>query len=100
MIVMLTIEESLKREKGMIFPQDFSEKTVLAVAHSRNCIEALEKRIPREIKRVMCNNCKKESCQGCEEYYNRCPSCGEGLDRDSGEVFKYCPKCGQALCQK
>ena len=31
----LTIEESLKREKGMIFPSDMSERTLLAVSHSR-----------------------------------------------------------------
>lgn len=60
-------------------------------------MEAVRKQIPREIKRKMCDGCKKEDCEGCEDYYNRCPSCGEGLDRDSGELFKYCPKCGQAL---
>lgn len=64
---------------------------------SENILSALENRIPRKIKRKMCDGCKKEDCQGCERYYNRCPSCGEGLDRDSGELFKYCPKCGQAL---
>lgn len=64
---------------------------------SENILLALEKRVPREIKRKMCNGCKKDDCAGCEDYYNRCPSCGEGLDRNSGELFKYCPKCGQAL---
>lgn len=53
--------------------------------------------IASESERRMCDGCKKEDCQECERYYNRCPSCGEGLDRDSGELFKYCPNCGQAL---
>lgn len=56
-----------------------------------------EYRTPKEIKHRMCDGCRREDCEGCESYYNRCPSCNEGLDRDSGELFKYCPKCGQAL---
>lgn len=85
MKTMLTIEESLRREKGMIFPQDFSEKTVLAVSHSRNCIEALKKQIPMKIQEIH-----------VDEYF--CPACGaENTCNDAIVEDKYCPVCGQAL---
>lgn len=59
--------------------------------------ESLQKQAKKDIKPKKCDSCKKEDCSGCEDYYNRCPSCNEGLDRDNGEIFKFCPNCGQAL---
>lgn len=83
----LTMEESLKREKGMIFPQDFSEKTLLAVAHSRNCIEAMEKQIPMKPQEVLLSNGKGYECSNCgnelsvSEYDGvYCHWCGQKLD--------------------
>lgn len=75
----LTIEESLEREKSMIFPSDMSEHTLLAVVHSHNCIRALEKQIPRKI-------------GGVENY--ACPRCNKIFTR---ETYPYCPWCGQAI---
>ena len=77
----LTIEESLKREKGMIFPQDFSEKTLLAVTHSQNCIKALEKQIPKK--------------PGTNMVFYVCPSCG--AQRSIRQKHNFCHDCGQAL---
>lgn len=77
----LTIEESLKREKGMIFPQDFSEKTLLAVSHNHNCVEALKKQIP--IKVVL------------NQSYYSCPVCG--TIRSIKQKHNFCHDCGQAL---
>lgn len=83
----LTMEESLKREKGMIFPQDFSEKTLLAVAHSRNCIEALEKQIPMKPQEVLLAYGKGYECQNCGNELSvsefdgvYCHWCGQKLD--------------------
>lgn len=59
--------------------------------------KALRKQIPTKVNLKKCDNCETENCGGCEDYYDRCPDCGEGLGRDSGEIFKYCPECGQAL---
>lgn len=84
----LTMEESLKREKGMIFPQDFSEKTLLSVAHSRNCIEALEKQIPMKVDEIH-----------VDEYF--CPACGAENNCEDGVVGdKFCPECGQTIYQE
>ena len=77
----LTMEESLNREKGMIFPQDFSEKTLLSVAHSRNCIEALEKQIVKQP-------------HTCGSY---CPTCGTIVLVTENPLKKYCEFCGQRL---
>lgn len=77
----LTMEESLKREKGMIFPQDFSERTLFAVAHSRNCIKALEKQLPQKPK--------------TNTNFYACPSCG--VQRSIWQKHNHCHDCGQAL---
>lgn len=60
------------------------------------CREAVGRQRAKKIKRRMCTGCK-EDCTNCEDYYNRCPSCNEGLGRDSGELFKHCPGCGQHI---
>ena len=49
-------------------------------------IEALEKQIPKNPKRL------KGSLFGEEKYYHKCPNCGAAYVDDS-----YCPICGQAL---
>ena len=82
----LTMEESLKREKGMIFPQDFSEKTLLAVAHSRNCIEAMEKQIPKQVGYIV----------GAFGEKYECPECGSALI-DTDLFAGHCKWCGQAI---
>lgn len=41
----LTMAESLDREKSLVLPQDFSESTLLAASHQRNCIKALQRQI-------------------------------------------------------
>ena len=82
----LTIEESLKREKGMIFPQDFSEKTLLAVAHSHNCINALKKQIP--IRPITYTGTNRADCPVCgatvrwmeKPWGDWCSNCGQRLD--------------------
>ena len=82
----LTIEESLKREKGMIFPQDFSEKTLLAVAHSHNCINALKKQIP--IRPITYTGTNRADCPACgatvrwtqKPWGDWCSNCGQRLD--------------------
>lgn len=89
----LTMEESLKREKGMIFPQDFSDHTLQAVAHSRNCMVALEKQIakvPIDIKSIKFTGCIREQFKKGD-----CPCCGAAVDTD--DDFKYCSECGQKL---
>lgn len=63
----------------------------------KSAIEACKKQIPTKVKTKKCDDCGKEDCGDCEDYYDRCPSCNEGLGRDSGEIFKFCPDCGQAL---
>ena len=84
----LTIEESLKREEERIFPSDMSEQTLLAVVHSRNCIEALKKQIPMKVEEIH-----------VDEYF--CPACG--AQNNCGDICligdSYCPECGQALYQ-
>lgn len=95
-----TPDEFFRHMNGHTTELSFVLSAFTLANESENMLSALEKRIPGEIKRVMCDGCKKEDCQGCERYYNRCPSCGGGLTEIVGEVFKYCPKCGQALCQK
>ena len=82
----LTIEESLKREKGMIFPQDFSEKTLLAVAHSHNCINALKKQIP--IRPITYTGTNRADCPVCgatvrwmeKPWGDWCSNCGQRVD--------------------
>ena len=86
----LTIEESLKREKGMIFPQDFSEKTLLAVAHSRNCIEALEKQIPKAVHNIYPTEIEET---GTHILTGDCPVCGSPVPAEQ----RYCWSCGQRL---
>ena len=73
----LTYEESLEREKGMIFPSEFSESTCVAVSHSLNCIKAIKKQIA-----------KKKVKKG-DDYI--CPICGEIAKTN------YCGCCGQKL---
>ena len=82
----LTIEESLKREKGKIFPSDMSEHTLLAVAHSYNCIEALQKQIAKKPEDERCLIKDRENI-------GLCPSCGEGVNSN----YPYCGHCGQRI---
>lgn len=89
----LTMEDSLKREKGMIFPQDFSDHTRQAVAHSRNCMTALEKQIakvPQNIKNIKFTGCIREQFKKGD-----CPRCNSYVDTD--DDFKFCSECGQKL---
>jgi len=77
----------------------FSEK-VESMIKAVSIIEKYEDiRTPKDVKARMCWQCSKElaACVGCEENFNRCPSCNASLDRDSGEEFTFCPDCGQAL---
>lgn len=86
----LTMSESLDREKRRLFPSDFSESTIKAKAHSRNCIKALTKQIPMEVTEIK-----------TDEYI--CPACGEENVCGDGPGLigdYYCPVCGQALFQK
>lgn len=73
----MTMEESLKREKRMIFPQDFSERTLLA----------LEKQIPMKPQEVLLAYGKGYECKNCgnELSVNKfngvyCHWCGQKLD--------------------
>ena len=86
MKIELTMEESLRRERGMIFPQDFSERTLLAVAHNRNCVEALEKQIPMKPQKVLLTHRKAYECSNC----------GNELLVDMLNGV-YCHWCGQKL---
>lgn len=89
----LTMEESLRREKGMIFPQDFSERTLLAVAHSRNCITALEKQLekqPKNIEKITFDGSIRGNFKNGE-----CPCCRAYVDTDDDP--NVCGECGQRL---
>lgn len=77
--------QSLEREKSMVFPQDFSEHTVLAVAHSRNCIAALKKQLPNS---TVCNT---------DEDSRTCGGCGSDIDMFINDDYEFCPYCGQKL---
>lgn len=83
----LTMAESLKREKGVILPQDFSEGTLLTASHHRNCMKALRKQVPMQVTDIIM-------------HYFICPECGyEDTTIDVEQVPKYCRNCGQALFQ-
>lgn len=87
----LTMKDSLKREKSMIFPQDFSEHTLRAVAHSKNCITALEKQIPKEISEIY--QARIEEFPGKYILSGNCPVCGSAVPKKHW----YCWSCGQRL---
>lgn len=87
----LTMEESLKRENGMIFPSDMSEHILLAVAHSRNCIESLKKQIPQKINEVY--QARIEDMPGKYILSGNCPVCGSPVPKKHW----YCWSCGQRL---
>lgn len=63
------------------FPTGFFRKTLLAVAHSRNCIEAMEKQIVKQP-------------HTCGSY---CPTCGTIVLGAENPLKKYCEFCGQRL---
>lgn len=88
----MKVEEVLEAWVRTAKPKDNLEKEAHEIIG-----DALEKQIPTKVKTKKCDDCGKEDCGGCEDYYDRCPSCNEGLGRDSGEIFKFCPDCGQAL---
>lgn len=77
----LSFEESLKRERSKIFTADFLEGTLQSISHQRNCIEAIEKQIPKKITDIH-----------VDEYY--CPACGA---ENTLKFNYYCPTCGQKL---
>ncbi len=81
----LTMSESLKREKGMIFPQDFSEGTLLSVAHSKNCVTALTKQV--------------QLSPIDDGAFGKCPTCNYEFNSEliSEYNIRCCPSCGQAL---
>nr|DAP98242.1 MAG TPA: PROTEIN/RNA Complex, archaeal, ribosomal, 50S, protein.0A [Caudoviricetes sp.] len=87
----LTIEESLKREKGMIFPSDMSERTLLAVSHSRNCIDALKKQIPQKVNEVY--QARIVDIPGKCISAGDCPVCGSPVPTKHW----YCWSCGQRI---
>lgn len=87
----LMIRESLERERSAVFPQDMSERTLLAVSHSRNCAEALEKQIPKKFDHRLVSP---------EDAYFRvfsciCQACGHKWGTFA-ENEKRCLECGQA----
>jgi hypothetical protein len=89
-------EEAIIRLKECIADCTSGEDDIYKSAFA-TAILALRKQIPTKVRTKKCEDCEKEDCGSCEDYYNRCPECNEGLDRDSGEIFKFCPECGQAL---
>lgn len=80
----LTMQESLKCEQSIIFLSDFSEHTLLAVAHSNNCKSALKKQIPNS------RSCLTDSDSVI------CGSCDSDIDTYLYD-YEYCPYCGQKL---
>lgn len=70
-----TYKETLEHEKHRVFPSDMSKWTMVALAHHKNVIKALERRIPKAL-----------DCGLCYE-------CGESVIKD----WDYCPCCGQAI---
>lgn len=88
----LTMQESLEQEKGRVFPRDFLEETLQAVAHSKNCIAALQKEIPLKLEYA------KKSYE--DAFFTiidcKCPTCGFTWSTFC-EKQKRCPDCGQLL---
>lgn len=78
-----TFEETLKRERGMVYTCDMSDAMLNRLAHHENVLKALEKQIPQK---------PALDDDGCWV----CPSCGESYEIEYCEI-DYCPVCGQAI---
>lgn len=76
MILNMSMQDSLERERNRVFPQDFSEGTMLAIQHHKNVMAALERVVQEQKKPVFL-----------------CPKCGGEI----GYQFHFCCHCGTEL---
>ena len=49
-----TFEETLEHERHRVFTSDMSKWTMVALAHHKNVIKALERRIPKKLNCGLC----------------------------------------------
>ena len=86
-----TFEETLEREKHMVFTSDMSERTMKALAHHKNVIKALEKQVPKKPTWKRGWHCDEMTTYS--EWH--CPHCNDFFRVD--EMHLFCPSCGQAI---
>ena len=86
-----TFEETLERERHMVFTSDMSERTMKALAHHDNIIKALEKQVPKKPTWKRGWHCDEMTTYS--EWH--CPHCNDFFRVD--EMHLFCPSCGQAI---
>lgn len=60
------------------------------------CRTALEKQKAKKPILTLCKNCQG-SCDNCDRYIDRCPSCNGDLYSETSKHYDCCPNCGQKL---
>ena len=87
----ITYEETLEHEKHRVFPSDMSKWTMIALAHHKNVIKALERQVPKSP--IFEGDGYSDGEMVYDTWY--CPSCDSRFVDD--EEHDYCPCCGQAI---
>ena len=60
------------------------------------CRAAVEKQKAKKPILALCGNCQG-SCDNCDRYIDRCPSCNGDLYSETSKHYDCCPNCGQRL---